>query len=143
MPRTELPRTKQAAKHGRSKAVPVLGAAGLSLALAGTASAAAAQPDASVLTQRANASHEITLREEEVADVSLATFYVFDKEKPGSMRPGVRLALGGGCGNCAGCAACAGCWSGTYYTSSVAGGDAYYPPPPPVRPVHRHIQRKP
>lgn len=142
MPHANMPHTKQSAKRGRSKAVPVLGAAGLSLALAGGASAAAMQPDASVLTQRAGATHEITLREEEVADVSLATFYVFDKEKASSVRPGVKLAMGGGCGNCAGCAACAGCWSGTYYTSSVVGGDPY-PPPPPPRPAHRHIPRKP
>jgi hypothetical protein len=39
--------------------------------------------------------HEITLGEEEISDVSLATFYVFDKENPGTSRPDVQLARGG------------------------------------------------
>jgi hypothetical protein len=67
-------------KH-RSKVVPVLGAAGLSLSLAGGASAATGAPVADALTHNAVVTHEITLGEEEIADVSLATFYVFDKEK--------------------------------------------------------------
>ena len=46
--------------------------------------------------------HEITLGEEEIADVSLATFYVFDKENAGLSRHSERLACG--------------CWTGTYYT---------------------------
>ena len=44
----------------------------------------------------------ILLAEEEIFDVSLATFYVFDKE--GEFGPGVKLAAGrGGCGDCRGC----------------------------------------
>jgi hypothetical protein len=63
-------------------------------------------------------SYEITLpEEEEVSDVSLATFYVFDKENARRSRHGEWLACG--------------CWTGTYYTS---GNDAY---PPTLRPV-RH-----
>jgi hypothetical protein len=42
----------------------------------------------------------ITLGEEEIADTSLATFYVFDKEKVGS---GVQVARRG-YGGCRGCA---------------------------------------
>jgi hypothetical protein len=68
-----------------SKVVPVLGAAGLSLSLAGGASAAGAQV-ADALTHKAVVSHEITLGEEQIADVSLATFYVFDKENAGPSR---------------------------------------------------------
>ena len=49
-----------------------MGAAGLSLSLASGASAATVGP----------AAHEITLGEEEISDVTLATFYVFDKENP-------------------------------------------------------------
>ena len=45
-----------------------------------------------------HASHEITFGEEEIADVSLATFYVFDKENPRTFSPGVRLAGHGGGG---------------------------------------------
>ena len=79
----------------------------------------------------------ITLSEEEISDVSLATFYVFDKETAGAFRPGVlRLAMGAGCAGCGGC----GCWTGTYYTSPVLGNDAY-PPPRPDRPAHWHVHK--
>jgi hypothetical protein len=56
----------------------VLGAAGL-LSLAGGASAATA-PVADLPPQRTALNHEIILGEEELSDVSLSTFYVFDKE---------------------------------------------------------------
>ena len=46
----------------------------------------------------ADLSHEFILAEEEISDVSLATFYVFDKESSGTFRPGVQLVRGGGCG---------------------------------------------
>ncbi len=98
-----MSRVKQTSKRKRrSKAVPVLGAAGLSLTLASGASAATGGAGRDVLTQRRRGSHEITLREEEVADVSLATFYVFDKENAGPVRPGPRLAMGA-CSGCGGC----------------------------------------
>ena len=140
-----MSRAKQGAERKRrGKAVPILGAAGLSLTLASGASAATEAPAADVLTHNAGVSHEITLSEEEISDVSLATFYVFDKENAGAFRPGVlRLAMGGG-GGCAGCAGCGGCgcWTGTYYTSPVFGNDAY-PPPRPDRPAHWHVHKKP
>ena len=108
-------RTKQVSRRKRRcKIGPILGAAGLSLSLAGGVSAATAAPVADALTQNSVVSHEITLDEEEIADVNLATFYVFDKENAGPSRHGVRLACG--------------CWTGTYYTS---GNDAYAPPPRP------------
>ena len=110
-----MSREKQASKRKRrGKVVPVLGAAGLSLSLAGTASAAGAQV-ADALTHKKVVSHEITLGEEEIPEVSLATFYVFDKENAGPSRRSKRLACG--------------CWTGTYYTS---GNDAY---PTLLRPV--------
>jgi hypothetical protein len=134
-----MSRVKQSPKRSRrSSAVPVLGAAGLSLALASGASAATAGSDANVLMRNAGTGHEITLREEEVADVSLATFYVFDKENAGLVRHVGRLAMGA-CGACAGCGGC-GCWTGTYYTAPVFGGDGdavrhrYYAP--------RHVPKK-
>ena len=43
---------------------------------------------------------EITLGEEEISDVSLATFYGFDAENP---RPRQRVVPGGGCGCGCGC----------------------------------------
>jgi hypothetical protein len=91
-----MSRTKQISnrKH-RSKAVPVLGAAGLSLTLASGLSAAAG-PTPTTPTLNAAASQEITLREDEISDVSLATFHVFDKES----QTGKRLACGCGGGCC-------------------------------------------
>ena len=68
--------------------------------------------------------HEITLGEEEIADVSLATFYVFDKENAGPSRRSERLACG--------------CWTGTYYTS---GNDAYPTPLRPVTQPHGHVPK--
>ena len=80
----------------RACAVPLLGAAGLSLSLASGAPAATEGPAADMPTQNTGMSHEITLGEEEISDVSLATFYVFDKENPRTL--GIQLARGGGCG---------------------------------------------
>ena len=131
-----------AERKRRGKAMLVLGAAGLSLTLASGASATTEAPVKDVLAHNGGVSREITLSEEEISDVSLATFYVFDKENAGAFRPGVRLAMGaGGCAGCAGCGGC-GCWTGTYYTSPVFGNDAY-PPPRPDRPAHRHVHKKP
>ena len=68
---------KQAStKRKRSiNAVPVLSAAGLSLSLASGASAAIGRPAADMPTPKTGISHEITLCEEEISDVSLATFF--------------------------------------------------------------------
>ena len=76
-----MSQAKQASKRKRrSKALPVLGATGLSLSLAGSASATGG-PAADVPTTRnAAVNHEIILGDEEIHEVSLATFYVFDKE---------------------------------------------------------------
>ena len=92
---------KQAStKRKRSiNAVPVLSAAGLSLSLASGASAAIGRPAADMPTPKTGMSHEITLCEEEISDVSLATFYVFDNENAGTFRRRIKLAQGcGGCG---------------------------------------------
>jgi hypothetical protein len=91
-------------KH-RRKALPVLGAAGLSLSLAGATTAAAiGGPATDTLTRNAGVSHEINPSEEEIADVSLATFYVVDTEGAAPSGRGARLAMGsGGCGGCGGC----------------------------------------
>jgi hypothetical protein len=77
-------------------------------------------------TRGGDASHQLMLSDEEVSDVSLATFYVFDKENTASGRPGLQLTRGGcggcggrgcGCGGCGGrgcgclrgCGGCGGC----------------------------------
>ena len=126
------------AKHARGRkrrrtivtAVPIVGAAGLSL------SPAIAEP-VQDSPQRQAAGHEITLHEEEIADVSLATFYVFEKENAPASRPRTRFAQAcGACGGC-GCGGC-GCWTGTYYTSPVFGDGANAPPQ--AKPAHKHTR---
>lgn len=111
-----MPNAKRASKgKSRSKAIPVLGIAGASL-VAGGASASTAGAVADVPLQKTVPPQVITLGEEEISDVSLATFYVFDKENAAIPEAGVQLARGCGCGGCRGCAArgcaargCAGC----------------------------------
>ena len=108
-------------QKGRTKAVTVLGVAG-ALSLAGGASRAAVGPPGDTLT----ANTAVTLHEEEISDVSLSTFYVFDRENAGARRPGglqlarrtrSRPSQGGGGGavdDCAGGgpACCTPSWSG-------------------------------
>ena len=52
----------------------------------------------------------IDLAEEEISDVSLATFYVFDAENPAASPLRQRAVPGGGCG-CGGCGCSHGCGS--------------------------------
>ena len=113
---------KQASKRRhRACAVPLLGAAGLSLSLATGASAATEVPAADIPTQNTWVNPEITFYEEEISDVSLATFYVFDKENVGTSKPAVRLAGrgGGGChrggGGCHRGGGCGGCGGGCHH----------------------------
>src|SRR6266478_46781 len=107
-----MPGVKQASKRKRvTKSVPVLGAAGLTFSLVGGASASAVPTADTPQTPNMAPSHEITLSEEEIADVSLATFYVFDKENTGTLRGLVHEARG--CGGCRGCGGgCRGCRGG-------------------------------
>jgi hypothetical protein len=105
-----MPQLKRASKQKRttkSATARMLGAAGLGLSLVGSASAST-MPTADI-PQSGNTSpnQRFVLDEEEMADISLATFHVFDREDLGRR---VRLALGcGGCG-CGGC----GCASGGF-----------------------------
>jgi hypothetical protein len=48
-------------------------------------------PAADMPTPKTGMSHEITLCEEEISDVSLATFYVFDNENAGTFRHRIKL----------------------------------------------------
>ena len=103
-----MPGLKQASKKKRvTKAVPALGAAGLTFSLVGGASAAVAPAADESQTPNYAPNHQITLGEEEIADVSLGTFYIFDKELGGTshLGEGMRLAAGcrgGGGGGCRG-----------------------------------------
>jgi hypothetical protein len=102
---------KQASKRKRGgKVLPVLGIAGVSFSLVGGASASTA-PAADMPSQNTYPRHEIYLGEEEISDVSLGTFYVFDKENAAKPLLGEKVAQGcGGCG-CRGCR-CGGCRCG-------------------------------
>ena len=88
----------------RSKALPALGFAGMSLSMA--SGACASTSEASANTSPPSQKHEILLGEEEFSDVSLATFYVFDKETAPPLFQKLRLAAGGGAGCGCSCGAC-------------------------------------
>ena len=97
-----MPQAKRASKGKRpSKAVSVLGIAGVSLA-ASTGGSPAEMPSASLAAPTAGSVVEVwqntasfqvpTLDEEEISDVSLATFHLFDKEDLGNSGSGMQLA---------------------------------------------------
>jgi hypothetical protein len=120
-----MPRVKQAAKRKRvTKTVPVLGAAGLTFSLVGGASAAVAPNQDQPRTPNLAPGQAITLGEEEIADVSLATFYVFDKESSEAAKGGVQVAWRGcgGCRGCRGCRACRACRCGVGCGGCAVGG---------------------
>jgi hypothetical protein len=120
-----MPRVKQASEQKRTTkaaTVKVLGAAGLGLSLASSASASTMPSAGITQSDDTSPNQRFFLGEEEMADVSLATFYLFDRENFGS---GVQLARGGcgggGCGHgggggCGGCGhgggGCGGCGHG-------------------------------
>ena len=107
-----MPQVKRAAKGKRpNKAVSLLGIAGVSLA-ASTGGSPADIPPASLASPPAGSVADLiwqdaapfrlpTLDEEEISDVSLATFHLFDKEGLGNSQSGIQVAFrgcGGGCG---------------------------------------------
>jgi hypothetical protein len=102
---------KKRAPKRRTIALPVLGVAGASLAMASSASATL--PATNLGPQ--NTGPRIALGEEEISDVSLATFYVFDKENQPNLSQDLILARGG-CGGCGGhgcgCGGARGCGGG-------------------------------
>ncbi|MEH2544964.1 hypothetical protein V1283_001609 [Bradyrhizobium sp. AZCC 2262] len=104
-----MPRVKQASKQKnttKAAAVTVLGATGLGFSLLGSTSAST-MPAADIAQfDNTPSNQRFVLSEEEMADVSLATFHLLDKENVGS---GVQLARAGGCRGCAarGCRGCA------------------------------------
>ena len=127
----------------RTKVAPMLGAAGLSLSLAGEASAAIATQTAQMVTPNNEARHELALCEEELIDVTLATFYVVNKENP-EFRPGRRFAMGGGGGGCGCCASCAAATNN--YGAWTPGSDTNLPQRS-IKPAHppkrTHVPKNP
>src|ERR1700745_84692 len=102
---------KQASKKKKrltKGAVPALGAAGVTFSRAGSALASAV-PTANVpQTPDFAPSQALTLSEEELADVSLATFHLFDNENIA----GDVLIVARGCGGGCGCGGARGCGCG-------------------------------
>src|SRR5215471_14018287 len=95
-------RRRQVAKA----AVPALGAAGLTFSLAGSASASAVPTGDIQQGPNPAPGQAMALDDEELADISLATFHLFDNENSAT---GVQVAVVvRGCGGCRGCRA-AGC----------------------------------
>ena len=101
-----MAKAKRGSKRNIGKAALALGAAGVSFAMTGGASATAPPTNESQDNAR-----RIFLGEEEISDVSLATFHVFDKENESLLRHGgIRVAAGhGGCGGCGHGGGCGGC----------------------------------
>jgi hypothetical protein len=71
--------------------------------MAGSASASTAATATDTHAQNTSPRHEIFLGEEELSDVSLSTFYVFDKENTAQPQLGEKVAAGCRCGGCRGC----------------------------------------
>src|SRR5215468_3285804 len=109
----------------RSKALPALGFAGASLSMA--SGACASTSEASANTPPTSQSQNF-LGEEEIFDVSLSTFYVFDKENGGAspLAQHLKLARGGcgGCGHGCGCGhgGLRGCGGGGFHGGCRCGG---------------------
>ena len=86
-----MAQTKQVSKRRRRRAaLPALGMAGVSLSLTGGVSAATTGPATDIPPP--GTAPQIAFSEEELADVSLSTFYVFDKENPRTLRGAVQEA---------------------------------------------------
>ncbi len=97
-----MSRTKRASRgKGSRKALTVLSVAGMSLAATTNGAVAEISP------QGPAPLHAAPLYEEEIFDVSLATFHLFDQERAGANDPLMKYAHGG-CGGCGGCHGCGG-----------------------------------
>src|SRR5215813_6768590 len=112
----------------RSKALPALSFAGVSLSMASGACASTSEASANTPPTSQSQNQEIFLGEEEIFDVSLSTFYVFDKENGGAspLAQHLKLARGGcgGCGHGCGCGhgGLRGCGGGGFHAGCRCGG---------------------
>src|SRR5947208_10432077 len=96
----------------RSKALPALGFAGVSLSMASGACASTSEAMANTPPTSQSQNHEIFLGDEEIFDTSLSTFYTFDKENGRAPPLAHHLkSARGGCGGC-GCGHGGGCGCG-------------------------------
>jgi hypothetical protein len=101
-----MTKTRRSSIRKRGKAALALGAAGVSLAMTGAAPATA--PTTTTNEPSQDNARRFILVEEEISDVSLATFHVFDRENP-PLNQDIRVARGGGCGGGGGCGHGGGC----------------------------------
>ncbi len=106
-----MAQTRRASKGKRSKeALSVLSLAGISLAA--TTVATTNESLAGMPSPAAAPTQAFTLGEEEISDVTLATFHLFDKESVDQSRSILHLTRCG-CGRCGGCGhGCGGCRCG-------------------------------
>ena len=116
-----MTQARRSSRRKSRKAALALGAAGVSLAMTGAASATA--PTTNVPLE--DNARRFILAEEEISDVSLATFQVFDRENP-PLSQGIRVARGGGCGGC-GCGHGGGGGGGCAHAGFGGGGGALMP----------------
>jgi hypothetical protein len=104
-----MARASHSAKQGRAtNGIAMTAMAGLGLSLAGSASATAIPAAVSPQSDDISPNQRLVLGEEEMADVSLATFHLFDKENVGSDMQLAAVVVRG-CRGCGGCRACRGC----------------------------------
>jgi hypothetical protein len=119
-----MSRVKQVSKRKRltkAAGVPALGAAGLGLSLVGSASASALPTADLPQSLNTTPNQRFVLDEEEMADVSLATFHVFDREN--GIGNFIQEARGcGGCRGCGGGGGCRGCGGGFRGCRGCGGG---------------------
>lgn len=105
-----MQRVKKASTQRRTSkaaALTAMGAAGFGFSLVGSASASTIPAVDLPQADKALPDQRFVLGEEEMADVSLATFHLFDRENLGR---GEQLAVVvvGRCGRCGGCRGCRG-----------------------------------
>src|SRR4029077_21207788 len=123
-----MPQSKRSAQRKRrSKVVLALGAAGLSLSLASSASAAIGG-----MNGASSAPVSKQLYEEKIFDVNIATL----------ARDGRRARLGMGCG-CGGCGCACGSDLYNHHTPPALGDPVNPPPPRPIRRAHKHKSHTP
>ena len=103
-----MPRVKQASKHARTTQVAAATAAGLGLSLGGSASANTI-PTSDFPQSQIPPNQRFVLGEEEMADVSLATFHLFDREIAHGDMQLAYVVVRRGCRGCGGCRGCRGC----------------------------------
>jgi len=119
-----MARPRHTAKQGRAtNGIAVTAMAGLGLSLTGSASATAIQAAVGPQSDDISPNQRFVLGEEEMDDVSLATFHLFDKESAGSGLQLAAVVVRGcrGCGGCRGCRACRGCGVGWRGCAGCAG----------------------